>query len=269
MTRFRSAAAPAAAALVLALVLLAALAPGLLAPGDPLAVDPSRAFRGPGSGGLLGADESGRDLYTRLVWGAGPSVLIGLAATAVGLGLGLVLGLAAGLAGRRIDYVLGRIFELSFAFPSLLLALLVIVILGPGPLPALIAVGLSSAPGYARIIRGRVRTVRATGYVEQARVLGHRPSQILRRHIVPNTAAPLLALATLGIGQSIMWVAALSFLGLGTPPPAPEWGAMLAAGRTYIATAPWLTLVPGTAITLITIATTVLGRALERRKDLP
>jgi ABC-type glutathione transport system ATPase component/ABC-type dipeptide/oligopeptide/nickel transport system permease subunit len=244
---------------------VAAFAPSLLAPGDPLAIDPRAAFTPPSPGHWLGTDESGRDVYTRLVHGAASSLLIGVAATAIGLALGLVLGLVAGLAGRAADAVVGRVLEVLFAFPSLLLALLVIVVAGPGPLPATIAVGLSTAPGYARIIRGQVLRIRGSGFVETARLLGHSPLRVVVRSVLPNLASELLMLATLGVGQAVVWASTLSFLGLGAQPPAPEWGAMLNAGRTYIQTAWWLTVMPGLAIVGTIITATVLGRRLAAR----
>jgi peptide/nickel transport system permease protein len=263
--RVLAVAGTAGAALVVVLLLAAALAPGLLAPGDPLAIAPAEAFGAPGAGHLLGTDESGRDVLTRVVHGAGPSLVIGVSATAIGLGLGAVLGLAAALLGRVADFAVNRVIEVVFAFPGLLLALFLIVILGPGIGSATLAVGISAAPGYARIIRGRVMSVRRSPYVEAATVLGRPPLVVLARHILPNTAAPLFVLGTLGVGQAIVWASSLSYLGLGTVPPDPEWGAMLAAGRTYIGSAPWLTVVPGLMIVLTATASTVLGRALERR----
>jgi peptide/nickel transport system permease protein len=241
----------AGAAIVVLALLVSALAPGLVAPGDPLAIAPAEAFRPPGAGHLL--------------HGAGPSLVIGVSATAIGLGLGAVLGLAAALLGRVADFAVNRVIEVVFAFPGLLLALFLIVILGPGIGSATLAVGISAAPGYARIIRGRVMSVRRSAYVEAATVLGRPPLVVLARHILPNTAAPLFVLGTLGVGQAIVWASSLSYLGLGTVPPDPEWGAMLAAGRTYIGSAPWLTVVPGLMIVLTATASTVLGRALERR----
>ncbi|AZZ49750.1 ABC transporter permease [Rathayibacter rathayi] len=251
------------AALFVALLLLAAVAPGLLAPADPLVVAPRDAFTPPGAAHLLGTDESGRDLLSRLIAGAGASLLIGVSATAIGLVLGAVLGVVAAFGGRFIDGVIGRVLEVLFAFPALLLALLVIVVTGPGVVPATIAVGLSTAPGYARILRTQLLGIRDSGYVEAARVLGHSPARILVRNVLPNTFGPLAVLATLGVGQAIVWASALSYLGLGAEPPAPEWGAMLSAGRTYLASAWWLTVFPGLAIVLTTIATTVLGGRLR------
>jgi peptide/nickel transport system permease protein len=253
-----------AAAFVLFL-LIATVAPGAVTSIDPNAISARDAFESPSLAHWFGTDESGRDIYSRVVAGTSTSLLIGVSATAIGLTLGLILGVLAGFGGRALDFTVNRVIEVLFAFPGLLLALLVIVIAGPGPVTATIAVGLSTAPGYARIIRGQLVSIRSSGYVESARVLGHGPGRILTRHILPNALAPLLVLATLGIGQAVVWAAALSYLGLGAQPPAAEWGAMLSAGRTYIGTAWWLTVFPGLMIVLTTIATTVLGRSLTRR----
>ncbi|KQM83401.1 ABC transporter permease [Agromyces sp. Leaf222] len=254
-----------AALAFVAFLAVATVAPWLLQTADPLAIAPRDAFEPPSAAHWFGTDESGRDVYSRVIEGTATSLLIGVSATAIGLALGLLLGALAGLGGRVLDFVVGRVNEVLFAFPGILLALLIIVLWGPGPVTATIAVGLSTAPGYARIIRGELVTVRSSGYVEAARVLGHGRSRILAQHILPNALAPIVVLATLGIGQAVVWASALSYLGLGAQPPAPEWGAMLAAGRTYITTAWWLTVFPGLMIVLTTITTTVLGRALAAR----
>lgn len=244
-------------------LVIACVAPALVAPQDPTAVAPLDAFSPPSPAHLFGTDESGRDVYTRVVHGAGSSLLIGVAATAIGLSTALVLALAAVFGGRLGDAVVGRTVEVLFAFPALLSALLVILVLGPGPVAATIAVGLSTAPGYARIIRTSLLTVRASGYVEAARLLGHGPFRILTRTVLPNALAPLLALATLGVGQAVVWASSLSFLGLGAQPPAPEWGAMLASARVYLTTAWWLTVFPGLMIVATTLSATAIGRALD------
>jgi peptide/nickel transport system permease protein len=249
----------------LVLLLVAAFFPGLLAPGDPLAIDPGDAFRAPGWGHPFGTDESGRDVYTRVVHGTAPSLLLGVSATAIGILLALVLGTAAALGGRVVDFGVNRVLEVLFAFPGLLLALLVITVYGPGIVTSTIAVGLATAPGYARIIRSQTRAVASSAYVEAAVVLGRSRGRILARHILPNAVAPVFLLVTLGVGQAIVWAAALSYLGLGAEPPAAEWGAMLFAGKNYVTTAWWMTFFPGLAIVLSAAATTVLGRALQRR----
>jgi peptide/nickel transport system permease protein len=253
-----------AAAIALFLV-AAACFPSLLAPFDPLAINPADAFQGPSARHWFGTDESGRDIFSRVVHGARPSLLIGAAATAIGLGLALLLGTAAGLGGRWLDFGIGRILEVLFALPGLLLALVFIAITGPGITTSVVAVGLSTAPGYARIIRGQIAQVRSSPMVEAAVVLGRSPARVLTRHILPNALSPVFVLGTLGLGQAVVWASSLSFLGLGAPPPAAEWGAMLAAGRTYLGTAWWMTLFPGLAIVLAAASSTVLGRALQRR----
>ena len=253
---------------VLLFLLTAAVAPTILAPSNPLAIDPASAFSRPSLRHLLGTDESGRDVYTRIVHGAAPSLLIGILATAIGVGLGALLGLLGGLGPRWVDVGTTRLVEVLFAFPGLLLALLFIVIAGPGPLTSTVAVGLATAPGYARLIRSRTLSVRRASYVEAAVVLGRGPWSRLVRHVLPNVGGTLFVLVTLGVGQAIVWSSSLSFLGLGVPPPAAEWGAMLNAGRTYIATAWWLTFFPGLAIVLSAASTTLLGRSLQRRMRL-
>lgn len=251
-----------AALACLALLVVAIVAPGLLAPQDPLAIDPASAFRPPSPGHPLGTDESGRDVLVRVVHGAAASAGIGVWATALGIGLGVAIGFAAGLGPRWLEAALGRVVEVLFALPTLVMALLLVAVLGPGTQSSVLAIGLATAPGYARILRSRVRGVARSDYVAYARLEGTPPLRAFARHIAPNTLWPLVATATLGIGQAIVWVSALSFLGLGTPPPSPEWGAMLDAGRVYISYAPWLTIFPGLAIVATATALTVLGRRL-------
>ncbi|MDQ1598443.1 MAG: peptide/nickel transport system permease protein [Microbacteriaceae bacterium] len=250
---------------VIVFLVLAALAPDLLAPGNPLAIHPLQSFRGPSFTHPFGTDESGRDIYTRIVHGTGASLLIGLSATAIGVGLALVFGLLAGLGPRWLDFGTTRFLEVLFAFPGLLFALLFIVIYGPGVVTSTIAVGLATAPGYARIIRSQVLVVRRAPYLEAAVVLGRGPAHRLFRHLLPNVAGSLFVLVTLGIGQSIVWASSLSYLGLGAVPPAAEWGAMLSAGRTYISSFWWMTFFPGLFIVLSAISTTVLGRGIQQR----
>lgn len=256
-----------AGTLALAVVLLMAVAtvwPGLIAPGDPDAIDPRDAFAAPSLAHWFGTDESGRDVFTRVVHGTRQSLGIGAAATAIGVGIGLVIGMLAGLGPRRLDSALSRVIEVLFALPSLVLALLLVSVMGAGVTPTLVAVGLATAPGYARILRSQVRSVAASSYVEAARLEGQPTLLVFFKHIAPNTLWPLVAVATLGVGQAIVWVSALSFLGLGALPPSPEWGAMVNGGRVYLVRAWWLTLAPGLAITLTAAALTVLGRRLGR-----
>ena len=265
MTGRRPTAAELACAAVVLFLVVCAVAPWLVAPADPLAIAPVDAFQGPSLAHWFGTDESGRDLYTRVVHGAAPSLIIGVSATAIGIGLGIVLGTVAGLGPRWLDFGTTRVLEVMFAFPGLLLALLFIVIYGPGVVTSTIAVGLATAPGYARIIRSQMLSVRGAAFVEAALVLGRRPWTRFARNILPNVAGTLFVLVTLGIGQSIVWASSLSFLGLGAQPPTAEWGALLSAGRTYISSAWWMTFFPGVLIVLAAASATVLGRAMQTR----
>lgn len=250
---------------VLALLALTAIVPGLFTGVDPLAIDPTEAFRPPSASHWFGTDESGRDVFARTIHGARSSLLIGVAATAIGMGLALILGVMGGIGAKPLDYTVTRVGEVLFALPGLLLALIFIAIVGPGIMTATIAVGISTAPGYARIIRSQIRAVRSAPFVEAATVLGRSRSFILRRHILPNALAPIFVLATLGVGQAIVWASSLSYLGLGAVPPAAEWGAMLSAGRSYISNAWWLTVFPGIFIVLAAGAATALGRSMQAR----
>ncbi len=253
----------------IALLALCAVAPGLLAPFEPLAIDPRGAFAPPSFAHPFGTDDSGRDVLSRVVFGARDSLSIGVTATLAGLAGGLVLGsVAGGSRGRALGplrYAGDRFIEALFAFPGLLLALLLISVRGPGVASVVIAVAISTAPGYARMVRGGVRQMLGAGSVEAARLQGDSGPRVWGTLVLPETMRPVLVLATLGIGHAVILAAALGFLGLGTPPPAPEWGAMLNAGRPYLTKAWWLTFFPGLAILTVGIACTVLGRALERR----
>lgn len=255
-----------ALAFLVALV-LAASVPQLFTHIDPLAIVPREAFQAPSLAHWLGTDQSGRDIYARIVHGARQSLSIGLAATALSIGIALVLGLLAGLGGRRVDRVVGGALEVLFAFPSLILALLFVAVFGSGVGPLIVATGLGGAPGYARLVRGQVLAVRNADYIEAARALGHPPSRIILRQLLPNAMRPLVVTVTMGVGQAIVWASALSFLGLGARPPAPEWGTMLSMGRDFVANAWWLTFFPGLFIVLTTLSTTVAGRYLQRRLE--
>ncbi|GAA3564658.1 ABC transporter permease [Amycolatopsis ultiminotia] len=246
-----------------ALVVVAAVAPGLLTGQDPLEIHLAQSFAAPSAAHPFGTDQSGRDVLSRVVHGAGQSLLIGIGATALGLGGALVLGLLGGLGGRAVDAVTTRIVEVLYAFPGLLLALILIAVFGNSAGTQLLAVGVASVPGYARMVRGQVLSVRGSLYVQAERVLGHSPARILFRTVLPNAFRPLAVLVTLGIGQAIVWATALGFLGLGVQPPAPEWGAMLNAGRNYLQQAWWLDFFPGAVIVLFTLSLTALGRAIR------
>ncbi|RNL65385.1 ABC transporter permease [Nocardioides marmoriginsengisoli] len=255
------------ALLVVAFLVLAALVPGLLTHRSPTAIDLQNNLAHPSWSHPFGTDDAGRDLYTRVVYGARESLGIGLGATALAMAVAILLGFTAGLAGGWVDVVITRALEVVFAFPVLLLALLLISIRGPSVGTVIVAVGLGSAPGYARMVRGQVRSVRQSGYVEAAGALGHRRTTVIRRHLFPNAIRPLVAVMTLGVGQSIVWASGLAFLGLGVSPPSSEWGALLDAGRQYITTSWWLEILPGLVIVLVALAVTSLGRTLQHRLE--
>jgi peptide/nickel transport system permease protein len=251
----------------LVFLLLAALLPRLFTATDPLASVPEAAFHGPGLAHWFGTDQSGRDIFSRVVHGARQSLTIGLLAVALAMSIALPLGLAAGLAGGWLARGIGWVIEVLFAFPAMVLALLFVAIFGGGIGPLIIATGLGTSPGYARMVRGQVLAVRNSGYIEAARALGHLPSRIILRQLLPNAMRPLVVVVTMGVGQTIVWSSALSFLGLGAKPPAPEWGTMLSVGRDFIANAWWLTFFPGLFIVLTTLSTTIVGRFLQRRLE--
>jgi peptide/nickel transport system permease protein len=248
---------------VLAFFAVAAIVPGLLATHSPTALDLSHSLEGPSWQHWFGTDESGRDLYSRVVYGTRESLAIGIGATAVSISIALVLGSIAALARRFIAGTVNRVIEILFAFPTLLLALLLVAVLGPSAVTQIVAVGIGTAPGYARIIRGQILSAKDSGYVEAAVALGHSRRRILGAHIVPNAVRPLVAIITLSIGQSIVWASSLAFLGLGVAPPASEWGALLDAGRSYITQAGWLIVIPGLVIVTLALAATTLGKHIQ------
>lgn len=250
-------------ALAIVFFLVALVWPAALATHDPSALNLAEALHAPGFSHWFGTDEAGRDLYSRVIFGARESLFIGLGATVVSLSLALILGSLAALSGRFVSGTVNRVVEVLFAFPTLLLALLLVALLGPSALTLVLAVGVGTAPGYARIIRGQILSAKNSGYVEAAVALGHSRSTILRQHVFPNAVRPLVAIMTLSIGQSIVWASSLSFLGLGVAPPSSEWGALLDAGRLYLTQAWWLTVIPGLVIVIVALAATTVGKHIQ------
>lgn len=256
-----------AAIAVLALIAVAAVWPGLLAAVDPLQTDVRSALLPPSPEHLFGTDQSGRDVYSRVVHGAGRSVGIGLLATGIALAVGLVVGALAGSAPRGVDTAVMRVNDVLMAFPEFLVALVVIAVLGPGPVNIAIAVTLAAVPVYIRLARVQTQTLRVAEHVEAARILGVPRVRAFMRHVVPGVLGALSVLATIGIGSSILAAAGLSFLGLGPSEPTPEWGLMLAGGRNVLGQAWWISVFPGVAITLTVVSATVVGRILRARAD--
>lgn len=242
---------------------IAAVAPTVLATHSPTAQSFADALQSPSLANWFGTDEAGRDLYSRVVHGTRESLLIGIGAAGIALVAALMLGSLAALGDRVTAAIVNRSIEVVFAFPNLLLALLLVSILGPSPWTQVVAVGVSTAPGYARMVRGQILSAKNAGYVEAARALGHGWWRILGRHILPNAIRPLVAVFTMAIGQSIVWASGLSFLGLGVAPPSSEWGALLDAGRTNILQAPWLTFIPGLVILVLALTATTIGKSIQ------
>ncbi|MFE0465206.1 ABC transporter permease [Kitasatospora sp. NPDC058965] len=255
---------PAAGAL-LVLLALAALWPQLLTHASPVATDPAAALTPPSGAHWFGTDQLGRDLYARVLYGARPSLLLGLGATAFAVVGGTVLGLAAALGGRLADQVLMRAADVLLALPPVLLALLAVTVLGSGAVNVMLAIAIATAPGYARIVRAETLVVRRSGYVEAAVGLGVPRPLVVLRHVLPNAVGPMLVLATIGFGGALIAASGLSFLGLGPQPPSPEWGAMLSQGRSFLQTAWWIGVFPGAAITLSALTVNLVGRRLQRR----
>jgi peptide/nickel transport system permease protein len=253
--------------LMLTLLLVVALSAPLLAPYDPVKVQPRKALQSPSSEFLLGTDQYGRDVLSRTLYGSRISLMVGLISVSIAALCGVTIGLTAGYAGGMVDGVLMRLVDIQLAFPGILLALAIVSILGPSLANLMIAVGISSIPAYARLVRGSVLSAKQHLYVEAARVVGCGSRTILVRHILPNVAAPVIVLCTLGMGTAILSAAALSFLGLGSQPPTPEWGRMLSEGRAYLRQHWWISTAPGLAILLTVLAMNLLGDGLRDALD--
>jgi len=221
----------------------------------------------PGPGHPLGTDQFGRDQLTRLLVGAEASLMVAMVATAIGLLFGVPLGAVAGVGGRWRDEVLMRLADGMYAFPALLLALMVVAVLGPGLFHTALALGIVSVPPFARLTRARVLELKALDYVEAARAAGESESGVLWRHLLPGALGPLLVQASANMGGAILVEAALSYLGLGVQPPLPSWGRMLNEAQAFFLTSPWLALYPGIAITAAVLGFNLLGDGLSDLLD--
>lgn len=260
------------AVVILGLLAVALLAP-LLAPRDPYALNlderglPIR-MQGPTAAFPLGTDPLGRDVLSRIVYGARVSLIVGFASVLIGTGLGTFLGLVSGYWEGRLDYVIQRGVDTAMAIPGIVLALAVMSVLGQSLTNIVLVIALVIAPGASRVVRGTVLAVKQATFVDAAQALGASPGRIVSRHVLPNVFAPILIIATVWLGNAIVIEAALSFLGLGTPPPTPTWGAMLSGeGRRNLETAPYLAIFPGVAISVVVLAFNMLGDALRDLLD--
>src|SRR5689334_10915361 len=253
-------------AVVVALALAAAAAPWL-APGDPYRGELTAALRAPSTAFPLGTDAQGRDVLSRVLFGARLSLAVGLTSQVISLATGLFLGLLAGFRGRWVDAVVMRAADITLAFPSLLLLIAVAAAVRPSLPVVCVVIGLVGWAGMARLVRGQVLVARGLDYVQAARALGASDARLVARHVLPNVLGPVIIAATLGVGGAIMAEAALSFVGLGAQPPTPSWGAMIAEGRDLLRVAPWVSLFPGLAIGLTVLGVNLVGDGLRDALD--
>lgn len=253
-------------AIVLAFVLIAVLAP-VIAPQDPLQTSWSAVREAPSAQYLFGTDDIGRDVLSRVIWGARASLLAGLVSVCIAMALGVPIGLLAGYLGGWVDGVISRLTDSMLAVPFLILAIALAAFLGPSLTNAMMAIGVSSTPIFIRLTRGQVLSVKVEDFVEAARAVGNPPWRIALRHILPNILPPLIVQATLAIAAAIIAEASLSFLGLGQQPPAPSWGSMLNTAKNYVDNAPWMAIWPGVSIFLLVLSFNLLGDGLRDALD--
>ena len=253
-------------AIVLAFVVIAVFAP-FISPQDPLQTSWSAVRQAPSAQYLLGTDEIGRDVLSRVIWGARASLLAGLVSVCIAMALGVPIGLLAGYVGGWVDGVISRFTDSMLAVPFLILAIALAAFLGPSLTNAMIAIGVSSTPIFIRLTRGQVLSVKVEDFVEAARAVGNPHWRIALRHILPNILPPLIVQATLAIAAAIIAEASLSFLGLGQQPPAPSWGSMLNTAKNYVDIAPWMAIWPGVSIFLLVLSFNLLGDGLRDALD--
>jgi peptide/nickel transport system permease protein len=250
---------------VIAIVVAWAALPGLFTSFSPTAGDAAVALQGPSAEHLFGTDATGRDMFTRVVYGSVHSLSGALVAVSVGLVLGTGIGVIAGSVGGFVDDVLMRVVDVLLAVPTLLLSLSVIILLGFGTVQAAVAVGIASVAAFARLSRSEVVRVRRSDYVEAAFASGGTFFNVVRRHVLPNSLTAVIALAALQFGTAILAISTLGFLGYGAPPPTPEWGLMIAEGRNYVATAWWLTTLPGLVVVAVVLSANRISADIARR----
>jgi peptide/nickel transport system permease protein len=252
--------------IVVGLLIIAISAP-LLAPYDPTLQSLPDKRTKPGGKFLLGADEFGRDILSRLIYGTRVALLVGTISIAIALVFGMILGTVSGFFGGMVDNLIMRILDILLAFPYLLLAIAVVSAIGPGILNTTIAVGIWAIPGFARIIRASVITIKKADYIQAARAIGASDARIIFNHIIPNFISPVIVYSTLYMANAILIEAALSFLGLGVQPPTPSWGLMVSSGRDFLLSAPHIATLPGIAIMTTVLGFNLLGDGLRDSLD--
>ena len=251
---------------LIAIVFMAILAP-VVAPYDPVALSPVDSSQGPSAQHWMGTDVLGRDIFSRVIFGARISLWLGLVSVGIASVLGLTLGLIAGYFGGWAETIIMRGADMMLAFPSFLLALTILFALGQSIINVMIAVGLASVPGYTRIVRGSVLSAREMEYVVAARTIGSSDGRLLWRHILPNVIAPVIVIASVGIAWAIITAASLSFLGMGVQPPTPEWGSMVNEGMRHLRRAWWISSFPALAIVVTVLAINLVGDGLRDALD--
>ncbi len=252
---------------IVLLLLLTALFAPIIAPYDPYAIDVRERLLEPSFAHPFGTDDLGRDLFSRVVYGARTTIQTGVVVVFIAASLGSLIGLISGYYGGTVDTVLMRAVDVMLAFPYILLALAIVATLGPSLRNALIAIGLAYVPGWARFVRGNVLTVIKQEYVTSAQAVGAAPGRIMVSHILPNVLSSIIVLASLDFPAAVLSTAALSYVGLGAQPPTAEWGALLTGARSYMRTAPWLVNFPGLAIFITMLGFNLLGNALRDTLD--
>ncbi|GFZ82153.1 peptide ABC transporter permease [Compostibacillus humi] len=252
---------------IISLVILAAIFAPYLTPYDPTEMDMSKRLISPNSEHLLGTDEFGRDLLTRLLYGARVSLFVGFISVSVAMTIGVLLGLISGYYGKWVDTIIMRIVDIFLSFPVILLAIALVAALGPGLGNVVIALGLVYWTNYARVVRSTVLAVKEEEYVQAAITMGASNLRIIFKYILPNVTAPIIVVATLGLGVAIVAEATLSFLGLGIQPPEPSWGWTLSVGLDFIRNAPYLSVFPGIAIMITVLGFNLLGDGLRDITD--
>lgn len=259
-------------ALVLSVVFVGVVAlgtafPSLITRYDPDSTNPAQTLRPPSAAHIFGTDRLGRDLFARVVYGGGATIGASLIALSIAVIAGLAIGVLAGYRGGAVDAALMRFIDVWLAIPGLLLAITIVTAIGFGTIPVAIAIGIGITPAFVRATRSQVLKTRSEAFIEAAKAGGASTVRIILTHVLPNSVAPVAAMALLDFGAVIMGVATLSFLGFGAKPPAPEWGSLINDGRDYLVTAPWVSLLPGLVVVLMVLSVTVLGGYVKRRSQ--
>jgi peptide/nickel transport system permease protein len=252
---------------IAALLLVLTVAAPWIAPYDPYDQDLSSALTPPSADHLFGADQYGRDILSRVIYGTRTALIAIIVADGLAVVVGGAFGLIAGFAGGRVDTAVMRLTDVLLAFPYLLLALIIVAALGPSLTNSILAIGIIYTPQYARLMRGQVLAVQNADFVWAARSVGARPLRVMLRHVLPNSLSPVVVMATLQAGSVVVETAGLSFLGLGAQPPSPDWGALLADGHSYFLTAWWIATFPGLAIFVVVVGFNLVGDALRDQLD--